>query len=91
MCSSDLDQMAKIQSEVFEHLDRGATQIDVRGGYNNEEKDMLMVVIDGREITVLQEIILQADEDAFVVVMAASEVMGRGFSIEKYISTNQQH
>ena len=85
------DQMAKIQSEVFEHLDRGATQIDVRGGYKNEEKDMLMVVIDGREITVLQEIILQADEDAFVVVMAASEVMGRGFSIEKYISTNQQH
>ncbi|HZK46958.1 MAG TPA: DUF2179 domain-containing protein [Atopostipes sp.] len=47
--------------------------------------------MDGREITVLQEIILQADEDAFVVVMAASEVMGRGFSIEKYISTNQQH
>lgn len=85
------DQMDRIQAEVFEHLDRGVTQIDVRGGYQNDEKSMLMVVIDGREITVLQEIILQADEDAFVVVMAASEVMGRGFSLEKYFSTNQQH
>lgn len=85
------DKIQEIQSEVFQHLDRGVTQIDVRGGYKNEAKDMLMVVIQGREFTVLQELILQADEDAFVVVMAASEVMGRGFSLEKYFSTNKQH
>lgn len=85
------DQTLEIQSEIFKHLDRGVTQIEARGGYKNEPKEMLMVVIDGREITTLQEIILQIDEDAFVVVMAASEVMGRGFSLEKYFPTNQQH
>lgn len=85
------DEIYAIQSRIFEHLDRGVTQIDIRGGYKNESKEMLMVVIEGREITVLQELILQVDEDAFVVVMAASEVMGRGFSLEKYFSTNQQH
>lgn len=85
------DKVQEIQASIFEHLDRGVTRIDVRGGYKNEEKDMLMVVIEGREITVLQELILQKDDDAFVVVMSASEVMGRGFSLEKYFATNQQH
>lgn len=85
------DKIYDIQSQIFEHLDRGVTQIDIRGGYKNESKEMLMVVIQGREISVLQEIVLQTDDDAFVVVMAASEVMGRGFSLEKYFSTNQQY
>lgn len=84
------DQAEAIQRDIFKYLDRGITQIDVRGGYQNDEKDMLMVVIQDREITVLQELILQIDEEAFVVVMAASEVMGRGFSLEKYFPTNQQ-
>lgn len=85
------DQPLEIQNQIFKHLDRGVTKLDVRGGYKNEEKEMLMVVIEGREITVLQEIVLQIDDDAFVVVMSASEVMGRGFSLEKYFPTNQQH
>lgn len=84
------EQAHRIQQDIFKYLDRGVTQIDVRGGYKNDAKDMLMVVIQDREITSLQEIILQNDEDAFVVVMSASEVMGRGFSLEKYLPTNQQ-
>lgn len=51
---------------------------------------MLMVVISEREITAMQEMITQHDEDAFVVFMSASDVLGRGFSLEKYFSTNQQ-
>lgn len=79
-----------IRREILENFDRGVTRLDVRGGYRNDEKEMLLVVINNREITALQEMILQMDEDAFVVVMAASEVMGRGFSLEKYFTTNQQ-
>ena len=51
---------------------------------------MLMVVISEREITALQEMIIQNDEDAFVVFMSASDVLGRGFSLDKYFPTNQQ-
>lgn len=79
-----------IRREILTNFDRGVTRLDVRGGYQNDEKEMLLVVINNREITALQEMILQMDDDAFVVVMAASEVMGRGFSLEKYFTTNQQ-
>ncbi len=79
-----------IRREILDNFDRGVTRLDIRGGYRNDAKEMLMVVIQDREITALQEMILQKDDDAFVVVMSASEVMGRGFSLEKYFPTNQQ-
>lgn len=79
-----------IRTNILENFDRGVTRIDVRGGYNNDGKEMLMVVIQDREITALQEMIVQLDDDAFVVVMSASEVMGRGFSLDKYLPTNRQ-
>jgi uncharacterized membrane-anchored protein YitT (DUF2179 family) len=84
------DEPNAIRTEILENFDRGVTRIDVRGGYNNDGKEMLMVVIQDREITALQEMILQLDDDAFVVVMSASEVMGRGFSLDKYLPTNRQ-
>lgn len=84
------DDPDEIRREVLENFERGVTRIDIRGGYNNDGKEMLMVVIQDREITALQEMILQLDDDAFVVVMSASEVMGRGFSLDKYVPTNRQ-
>ena len=82
------DEAEIIRNEIIDKFDRGVTILEARGGYRKEPKEMLMVVIQEREITALQEMILQEDDDAFVVVMAASEVMGRGFSLEKYFPTN---
>ncbi|MDN6162508.1 MAG: YitT family protein, partial [Atopostipes sp.] len=78
------DQTEEIRGQILENFDRGVTLLDGRGGYQNEPKEMMMVVIEEREITDLREMIIQTDEDAFVVVMAASEVIGRGFSLDKY-------
>lgn len=82
------DQTEKIREEILDNFDRGVTLFDARGGFRNEPKEMMMVVIEEREITALREMIIEKDDDAFVIVMAASEVMGRGFSLEKYFSVN---
>lgn len=79
------DETEKIRAEILDNFDRGVTLLDARGGFQNEPKEMMMVVIEEREITALREMIIDTDDDAFVVVMAASEVMGRGFSLEKYL------
>lgn len=78
------DNTADIRYEIMHTLNRGVTNLGIRGGYGNTDKDMLMVVIQEREFTLLKETILAADSDAFVVVMGASEVLGRGFSLHKY-------
>lgn len=80
------EEVEKIRMEILGNFDRGVTLFDVRGGYQNETKEMMMVIIEEYEITELREMIVEKDEEAFVVVMAASEVMGRGFSLEKYYS-----
>src|SRR5699024_11491006 len=84
------DEAELIRQEIIDKFDRGVTLLDVRGGYRKDPKEMLMVVISEREITALQEMIIQNDEDAFVVFMSASDVLGRGFSLDKYFPTNQQ-
>lgn len=45
---------------------------------------MLMAVVSTYELPSLQEKILEIDDTAFVVVMPASQVVGRGFSVTKH-------
>lgn len=78
------DQTEAIRTQVLDNFERGVTLFDARGGFQNEPKEVMMVVIEEQEITALREMIIEKDEDAFVIVMAASEVIGRGFSLEKY-------
>ena len=78
------DNPQDIREEILHTMQRGVTNLGIRGGYGNTDKDMLMAVIQEREFTLLKETVLKADADAFVVAMPASEVLGRGFSLEKY-------
>ncbi|WP_027107610.1 YitT family protein [Lacticigenium naphthae] len=77
------DSPQDIREEILHTMRRGVTNLGVKGGYGNTEKDMLMVVIAEHEFTMLKDTVLEADPDAFVVVMGASEVMGRGFTLHK--------
>ncbi|RSU14099.1 hypothetical protein CBF29_03660 [Vagococcus elongatus] len=73
----------EITEMVVERMDRGLTKFDVEGGFDQNKKTMLMCVLPEKEFHTLKEEILAIDSHAFVVVMPASEVMGRGFSLSK--------
>lgn len=83
------DNPGDIREEILHTMERGVTNLGIRGGYGNTDKDMLMAVIQEREFTLLKEAVLKADADAFVVAMPASEVLGRGFSMHKYFPTHE--
>ncbi|SJZ55234.1 Uncharacterized membrane-anchored protein YitT, contains DUF161 and DUF2179 domains [Pilibacter termitis] len=74
----------EVQQYLMDEISRGVTKLRVTGGFGNEEKEMLMCVVDGGEYPVLQRNILAIDPEAFVIVMPASEVLGRGFSLWKH-------
>ncbi|HGX9795033.1 TPA: DUF2179 domain-containing protein [Streptococcus pyogenes] len=42
-----------------------------------------MAIVSSHELPTLQEKILEIDDTAFIVVMPAAQVMGRGFSLTK--------
>lgn len=84
------DSPINIKHEILHTLERGITNLGVRGGFDDAEKEMLMVVIPEREFTLLKETVLEADPDAFVVATSASEVLGRGFSLHKQFRMEEE-
>ena len=72
----------EIAGMIMEDLDRGATGINVKGMYSGQDKLMLFVVVNKKEIVMLKEKVDEIDPQAFVIVTDAREVHGERF-IEK--------
>lgn len=72
-----------IKEYITKVADRGVTELPVLGGYTGLEKRMLMITISRPEYQLIEAEILKLDETAFMVVMPASQVRGRGFSLHK--------
>ncbi|MEN1968127.1 YitT family protein [Lentibacillus sp. N15] len=74
----------KVQSLIRNEIDRGLTKIRSVGGYSNESKTMILCVTDQTEAVNLKRLLQQEEPTAFVVFINASEILGRGFSLDKY-------
>ena len=73
----------EIKSYITTEVDRGVTELPVIGGYTGSEKRMLMTTVSIPEVQKLENHILQIDETAFIIILPASQVRGRGFSLQK--------
>ncbi|MDX9691603.1 MAG: YitT family protein [Acholeplasmataceae bacterium] len=76
------NESAKIQTLIYERLDRGVTKIRVIGGFSNEEKDMIVCTVDRAQLYNFKRIIKEADPKAFTFVTKTKEALGMGFSRE---------
>jgi len=72
----------EIVNMIHENLKAGATEIYGKGTYLNQNKVVIMSVMNRREIPILCENVYEIDRDAFLIVSNAREVYGLGF---KYI------
>lgn len=73
----------EIKTKVHDLLERGTTIIEAMGGYSNEKKPVLMVVVSKKQLPHLQRMISHEDPEAFVIVTNTHEVQGLGFSYEE--------
>ena len=73
------DKYQQVAEQIMEDLNRGVTGLDARGMYSGEGKCMLYCVVSKKEIVELKELVLHIDQDAFVIVTDAREVLGEGF------------
>ena len=71
-----------IRTKILEDLDRGCTIVESRGGYTNEKRDMLMVVVPINQYQTLIDAVHSIDPSAFVIVSDINEIRGRGFTIQ---------
>ncbi|MFC3927989.1 YitT family protein [Streptococcus caprae] len=78
----------RIKEYITKDADRGVTELPVFGGYTGQDKRMLMLTIATFELQRIQTAILEIDPTAFMVVMPANQVLGRGFSLHKHLQHN---
>ncbi|SDQ27677.1 Uncharacterized membrane-anchored protein YitT, contains DUF161 and DUF2179 domains [Virgibacillus subterraneus] len=74
----------KIQGLIGERIDRGLTKVRTIGGYSNENKTMILCVTEQQEAVQLKKTLQKEVPTSFVIFLNASEVLGRGFSLDKY-------
>lgn len=79
------DHYLEILKGIQGDLDRGATLIQARGGFTNEDKQMILSVVPSNQYPLLQQLVSKIDPDAFMIVSDATDVKGHGFSIETKI------
>lgn len=66
----------KIREYILKYLNHGVTVIDAKGGFNRENKNILLCVLPTKDYYKLKEGINEIDKDAFFVVTDAYEVSG---------------
>ena len=69
----------EIAKEVGEEISRGSTGIYAKGMYTNEEKMMLLCVGSRTEAYAIENIAKKEDENSFIMILNAREVLGKGF------------
>ncbi|AER45307.1 membrane protein [Streptococcus suis A7] len=73
----------EIKDYITKVADRGVTELPIIGGFTGVDKRMLMTTISIPEMQKLETAVLEIDETAFMVGVPASQVRGRGFSLQK--------
>ena len=73
------DYYREISAAVMNELGRGCTRLRAEGSYTNIERPVLMCAVRRSQYYALKRIVYSFDENAFMVVLEAGEILGEGF------------
>lgn len=72
------ERVELLADKITTYLGPNGTILSGTGLQKSEEKKMIFVVVESSRITILRDIIHNNDPNAFMIVMDASEMLGRG-------------
>ena len=70
----------ELTEAVMHSLHRGVTKLRSRGGYAGDEGELLLCAVARTQVYALRQLVARVDPDAFVVMVSAEEVLGKGFT-----------
>lgn len=68
-----------IADHIITNMDRGVTLLKAQGWYTKKDRDVLLIVINKKQLPSLTSAIKEIDPRAFISVSSASNVYGEGF------------
>lgn len=73
------DKADEIAKRIMTDMNRGATIMESYGAYTNVKRPTIMCVVRQNEYIKLKKIISSVDENAFIIISSATEIVGSGF------------
>ena len=73
------DKYEEIRKKIIIDLKRGGTMMPGVGMYNGSEKKVIFTNVNRRETAILKAYIKEIDPNAFLTVIDANEILGKGF------------
>lgn len=73
------DKYEEISKVIMDDLSRGVTMLKSRGIYKNIDREVIVAVVQLKELGTLIEKVKDIDPDAFIIVNNVHEVLGQGF------------
>ncbi len=74
------DQAQAIADGIITEVGRGVTFLHGQGAFTKKERNVIFVVVNLTQISKIKLLADAIDKHAFMIIMSANEVMGRGFS-----------
>jgi uncharacterized membrane-anchored protein YitT (DUF2179 family) len=73
------DKHEEIRDTIILDMKRGGTFLHGEGMYRHNSKQIIFTVVSPRELYMLEEYVHRVDPDAFIAVLDAYEILGKGF------------
>jgi uncharacterized membrane protein len=73
------DKPNEVAKKIMTEMQRGLTGIPGKGMYSGEAHHVLLCALGAGEVNRLKLLVAQADRDAFVIILSAHEILGKGF------------
>lgn len=77
------EKYEEINQMIIRQLDRGSTLIHAETGLCRNKNLMVLSAISNRELPKLNQLVMEIDPNAFVVISQVNKVRGRGFTMQK--------
>ena len=82
------DKWGDIREALIDDLKAGITLLHGQSGYRGVEQQVIICTVRRRNVKRVKDTILRVDPVAFTTIMPATDVSGRGFSLDRYYGRN---
>lgn len=73
------DRYADIADHIIKNMNRGVTVLSAQGWYTKKEKNVLLILLNRKQLPGLTKVIKEVDPRAFMSVSSTNNVYGEGF------------
>lgn len=87
---TDMEHGQKICDVIDDCCKRGSTILRGQGGYQGDEKQIVMCACSNKEMYLVQRAVKEADPASFMIVLESNEVHGEGFRMVQIGETAEQ-